>query len=125
MAAALNTCVTSVLAAGLPIVRPAARALRVGLAADPCLAVRRWGRPACAPIRRLLPCPVPSPAAPIRSCSCKAAAYWTGSAESGEGYFRPGTPHSERRQAEAMRIWDLIEAGDLLIPSEPDHGRTN
>ncbi len=54
-----------------------------------------------------------------------AAAYWTGSAESGEGYFRPGTPHSERRQAEAMRIWDLIEAGDLLIPSEPDHGRTN
>jgi len=44
---------------------------------------------------------------------------WTGSAESGEGYFQgPGTPHSETSSGRAMRIWDLIEAVDLLIPSE-------
>jgi hypothetical protein len=30
-----------------------------------------------------------------------AASYWTGSASEAEGYFRPGTPHTERRQAEA------------------------
>jgi hypothetical protein len=32
-----------------------------------------------------------------------AAAYWTGSAAEAEGYFRPGTPHTERRQAEALQ----------------------
>ena len=39
-----------------------------------------------------------------------AAAYWTGSAAAAEGYFRPGTPHTERRQAEAQRVWGLSRA---------------
>jgi hypothetical protein len=46
----------------------------------------------------------------------EAAAYWTGSAASGEGYFRPGTPHAERRQAEAQRIWGLLQSGGLVLP---------
>ena len=29
----------------------------------------------------------------------ESAGYWTGSAAAAEGYFRPGTPHTERRQA--------------------------
>ena len=46
----------------------------------------------------------------------KAAAYWTGSAAAAEGYFRPGTPHTERRQAEAHRIWGLLQSGALVVP---------
>jgi len=46
-----------------------------------------------------------------------AAAYWTGSAAAAEGYFRPGTPHTERRQAEAQRIWGLLQSGALVQPS--------
>jgi hypothetical protein len=45
-----------------------------------------------------------------------AAAYWTGSAAAAEGYFRPGTPHTERRQAEALRIWGLLQSGALVLP---------
>jgi hypothetical protein len=45
-----------------------------------------------------------------------AAAYWTGSAAAAEGYFRPGTPHTERRQAEADRIWGLVQSGALQLP---------
>ncbi|MCP9877833.1 phage tail tip lysozyme [Cyanobium sp. A2C-AMD] len=45
-----------------------------------------------------------------------AAAYWTGSAAAAEGYFRPGTPHLERRQAEAQRIWGLLQGGELVLP---------
>ena len=45
-----------------------------------------------------------------------AAAYWTGSAAEAEGYFRPGTPHLERRQAEAQRIWGLLQGGELVLP---------
>jgi hypothetical protein len=46
----------------------------------------------------------------------EAAAYWTGSAAAAEGYFRPGTPHTERRQAEAQRIWGLLQSGALVLP---------
>ena len=45
-----------------------------------------------------------------------AAAYWTGSAAEAEGYFRPGTPHTERRQAEAQRVWGLLQSGALVLP---------
>jgi hypothetical protein len=45
-----------------------------------------------------------------------AAAYWTGSAAAAEGYFRPGTPHTERRQVEALRIWGLLQSGALVLP---------
>ncbi len=45
-----------------------------------------------------------------------AAAYWTGSAATAEGYFRAGTPHTERRQAEAQRIWGLLQNGALVLP---------
>jgi len=48
--------------------------------------------------------------------SAAAAAYWTGSAAAAEGYFRPGTPHLERRQAEAQRIWGLLQSGGLQLP---------
>jgi hypothetical protein len=47
-----------------------------------------------------------------------AAAYWTGSATAAEGYFRPGTPHIERRQAEAQRIWGLLQGGELHLLQE-------
>jgi hypothetical protein len=47
-----------------------------------------------------------------------AAAYWTGSAAAAEGYFRPGTPHLEGRQAEAQRIWGLLQGGELVLPQE-------
>jgi len=46
----------------------------------------------------------------------EAAAYWTGSAATAEGYFRPGTPHTERRQAEAQRIWGLLQSRALALP---------
>ncbi len=46
----------------------------------------------------------------------EAAAYWTGSAAEAEGYFRPGTPHTERRQAEALRVWGLLQSGALVLP---------
>ena len=46
----------------------------------------------------------------------EAAAYWTGSAAAAEGYFRPGTPHTERRQAEALRVWGLLQSGALVLP---------
>jgi hypothetical protein len=45
-----------------------------------------------------------------------AAAYWTGSAADAEGYCRPGTPHTERRQAEALRVWGLLQSGALVLP---------
>ena len=48
--------------------------------------------------------------------SAAAATYWTGSAAAAEGYFRPGTPHLERRQAEAQRIWQLLQGGGLVQP---------
>ncbi len=48
--------------------------------------------------------------------SAEAAAYWTGSAAAAEGYFRPGTPHLERRQAEAQRVWQLLQRGELVLP---------
>jgi hypothetical protein len=47
----------------------------------------------------------------------EAAAYWTGSAAEAEGYFRPGTPHTERRQAEALRVWQLLQGGALQLPA--------
>ena len=42
-----------------------------------------------------------------------AAAYWTGSAATRTGYFRPGVPHLERRQQESNRVWDLYRTGKL------------
>jgi hypothetical protein len=49
----------------------------------------------------------------------KAAAYWTGSAATKTGYFRPGVPHLERRQAEAQRIWGLVQSKRLSVPQKP------
>jgi hypothetical protein len=37
----------------------------------------------------------------------KAAAHWTAH------YFRPGVPHLDRRQAEARRVWGLVQSGRL------------
>ena len=55
---------------------------------------------------------------PLDMDPAAAAADWTGSAAEGEGYFRPGTPHLERRQAEAQRIWGLLQGGELHLPQE-------
>jgi hypothetical protein len=46
----------------------------------------------------------------------EAVAYWTGSAAEAEGYVRPGTPHTERCQAEALRVWGLVQSGALVLP---------
>jgi hypothetical protein len=45
----------------------------------------------------------------------RAAAYWTGSAATKTGYFRPGVPHLDRRQQEAQRVWGLVQSGALKI----------
>lgn len=49
--------------------------------------------------------------------AAEAAAYWTGSAEAGSGYFRPSVPHLQRRQQEARRVWGLLKAGELQWPA--------
>ncbi len=43
----------------------------------------------------------------------QAAEYWTGSAATRTGYFRPGVPHLDRRQREAQRAWALVRSGAL------------
>ncbi len=48
-----------------------------------------------------------------------AAAYWTGSAATGQGYFRPGVPHLERRQQQARRLWQLLQSGALTLSGPP------
>ena len=45
--------------------------------------------------------------------AAEAAAYWTGSAVAGSGYFRPAVPHLQRRQQEALRVWGLLKAAEL------------
>ena len=38
-----------------------------------------------------------------------------------EVYFRPGVPHLDRRQAEARRVWGLVQAGKLsAAPTAPE-----
>ena len=49
----------------------------------------------------------------------EAAAYWTGSAAAGQGYFRPGVPHLERRQQQARRLWQLLQSGALTVSGLP------
>lgn len=48
-----------------------------------------------------------------------AAAYWTGSAQERQGYFRPGVPHLERRQQQARRLWQLVQSGSLTLSGPP------
>jgi len=48
-----------------------------------------------------------------------AAAFWTGSAASRTGYFRPGVPHLARRQQEAGRLWALHQGGELQLSARP------
>jgi hypothetical protein len=43
----------------------------------------------------------------------RAAAYFS------EVYFRPGVPHLDRRQAEARRVWGLVESGRLTVAGRP------
>lgn len=43
----------------------------------------------------------------------RAAAYFS------EHYFRPGVPHLDRRQAEAERVWGLVQASKLSASSRP------
>jgi hypothetical protein len=53
--------------------------------------------------------------------AARAAAYFS------ERYFRPGVPHLDRRQAEARRVWGLVQSGRLTaarLPSEPGLTRT-
>jgi hypothetical protein len=55
---------------------------------------------------------------PPNMTPAQAAEYWTGSAASRTGYFRPGVPHLDRRQAEAQRVWGLVQSGRLLAPQQ-------
>ena len=43
----------------------------------------------------------------------RAAAHWTAH------YFRPGVPHLDRRQAEAQRVWGLVQSGRLSVQQRP------
>jgi len=60
-------------------------------------------------------------AAWIQLAACR---YWTVQPKPVEGYFRPGTTHSERSSAEACAIWDLIgKPVNCSFPASR-HGRT-
>ena len=53
---------------------------------------------------------------PTGMTPAQAAEYWTGSAASRTGYFRPGVPHLDRRQQEAQRVWGLVQSGAIAAP---------
>ena len=53
---------------------------------------------------------------PTGMTPAQAAEYWTGSAASRTGYFRPGVPHLGRRQQEAQRVWGLVQSGAIAAP---------
>jgi hypothetical protein len=55
---------------------------------------------------------------PLNMTPAQAAEYWTGSAATRTGYFRPGVPHLDRRQAEAQRVWGLAQSGRLLATQQ-------
>ena len=48
--------------------------------------------------------------APTKGSPAQYAAYYTGSAAAGSGYFRPGTPHTDRRQAAAQEVFNHYRA---------------
>jgi hypothetical protein len=54
---------------------------------------------------------------PANMTPAKAAEYWTGSAASATGYFRPGVPHLGRRQTQAQRVWEMVQTGALKASS--------
>jgi hypothetical protein len=56
---------------------------------------------------------------PAGMAPAQAAEYWTGSAATATGYFRPGVPHLDRRQKEAQRVWGLVQAGALKPAAKP------
>lgn len=49
--------------------------------------------------------------APAKGSPAFFAKYFTGSADSGQGYFRPGVPHTESRQNAAQQVFKLYGAG--------------
>ena len=59
---------------------------------------------------------------PADMTPAKAAEYWTGSAASATGYFRPGVPHLDRRQTQAQRVWEMVQAGALKASSAAPAG---
>lgn len=52
---------------------------------------------------------------PAKGSPADFARYFTGSAASGRGYFRPSVPHHDRRATEAQRIYDYYKNQ----PSQP------
>jgi hypothetical protein len=56
---------------------------------------------------------------PAGMAPAQAAEYWTGSAATATGYFRPGVPHLDRRQKEAQRVWGLVQSGALKPAAKP------
>jgi hypothetical protein len=56
---------------------------------------------------------------PAGMTPAQAAEYWTGSAATATGYFRPGVPHLDRRQKEAQRVWGLVQSKRLSLPQKP------
>lgn len=49
--------------------------------------------------------------APAKGSPADFARYFTGSADSGQGYFRPGVPHTESRQNAAQQVFKLYGTG--------------
>lgn len=56
--------------------------------------------------------------APANMTPAQASKYYTGSAQSGTGYFRPSTPHYDQRANAADQIYGMYNKGTLSMPSE-------
>ena len=57
--------------------------------------------------------------APANLTPEQAARYYTGSAQSGTGYFRPSTPHYDQRENAAKQIYGLYNKGVLTEAPQP------
>lgn len=59
--------------------------------------------------------------APAKGSPADFARYFTGSAASGSGYFRPGVPHTESRANAAKQVFSLYGAGTpaTITPTPP------
>jgi hypothetical protein len=57
--------------------------------------------------------------APTKGSPAFFAQYFTGSAQSGKGYFRPGVPHTESRQKAAEQVYRVTPPVPTAKPAAP------
>jgi hypothetical protein len=64
---------------------------------------------------------------PAKGSAADFARYFTGSASSGQGYFRPGVPHTESRANAAKQVFNLYGTGRpaSVQPASPLPSNTN